>query len=78
MKEKMERIGKIDFSIFSRWQILDASKLIEFADDNFKFDEHDRTFLTRVENSVGKGEVARYEQLLLFPHCFQKACIADT
>ena len=28
----------------------------------------------RVENTVGKGEIARYEQFLLFPRCFQKAC----
>ena len=28
----------------------------------------------RVENTVGKGEIARYEQFLLFPQCFQKAC----
>ena len=28
----------------------------------------------QVENTVGKGEIARYEQFLLFPHCFQKAC----
>ena len=27
----------------------------------------------RVENTVGKGEIARYEQFLLFPQCFQKA-----
>ena len=27
-----------------------------------------------VENTVGKGEISRYEQFLLFPHCFQKAC----
>ena len=25
-----------------------------------------------VENTVGKGEIARYEQFLLFPLCFQK------
>ena len=25
-------------------------------------------------NTVGKGEIARYEQFLLFPQCFQKAC----
>ena len=31
-----------------------------------------------VENTVGKGEIARYEQFLLFPQCFQKACTADT
>ena len=28
----------------------------------------------RVENTVGKGEIAHYEQFLLFPQCFQKAC----
>ena len=27
-----------------------------------------------LENTVGKGEIARYEQFLLFPQCFQKAC----
>ena len=28
----------------------------------------------RVENTVEKGEIAHYEQFLLFPQCFQKAC----
>ena len=27
-----------------------------------------------VENTVGKGEIARQEQFLLFPQCFHKAC----
>ena len=31
-----------------------------------------------VENTVGKGEIARYEQFLLFPQCFQKTCSGDT
>ena len=44
------------------------------ADNNFKFDENSRNFSKRVENTVGKGEIARYEQFLLFPQCFQKAC----
>ena len=26
------------------------------------------------ENTVGKREIARYEQFLLFPLCFQKTC----
>ena len=30
--------------------------------------------LKRVENTVGKGEIARYEQFLLFLQSFQKAC----
>ena len=37
---------------------------VRLADDNFKFDEK---FSTQVENTVGKGEIARYEQFLLFP-----------
>ena len=27
-----------------------------------------------MKNTVGKGEVAHYEQFHLFPKCFQKAC----
>ena len=33
--------------------------------------------IQRVENTLGKAEIARYEQFLLFPQCFQKACTAD-
>ena len=46
----------------------------EFADDNFKFDKNGRKLSKWVENAVGKGEAACYEQFLLFPQCFQKAC----
>ena len=46
----------------------------EFADGNFKLDENSRKLSKQVENIVGKGEIARYEQFLLFPQCFQKAC----
>ena len=31
-------------------------------------------FYKRFENTVGKGDIARHEQFLLFPQCFQKAC----
>ena len=55
-------------------KILDWSKLKEFADDNFKFDENGRKLSKWVENTVGKGEIARYQQFLLYPQCFQKAC----
>ena len=53
---------------------MDSSKLKELADDNFKFDENGRKLSKWVENTVGKGEIARCEQFLLFPQCFQKAC----
>ena len=46
----------------------------DFADDNFKFDENGRKLFKPVENTVGKGEIARYEQFLIFQQCFQKAC----
>ena len=42
------------------------------ADDSFKFDENGRKLSKWVENTVGKGKIARYEQFLLFPQCFQK------
>ena len=59
-------------------QILDSSKMKEFADDNSKFDENGRQFFKQVENTVGKREIACYEQFLLFSQCFQKTCTADT
>ena len=54
--------------------MLDSSKLKEFADNNFKIDENGRKLSKWVENTVGKGEIAHYEQFLLFPQCFQKVC----
>ena len=45
---------------------------------NFKFDENGRKLSITVENTVGKGEIAHYEQFLLFPQCFQKTCTANT
>ena len=48
----------------------------EFADDNFEFDKNGRKLSKQVENTVGKGEITHYEQFLLFPQCFQKACFS--
>ena len=30
-----------------------------------------------VKNVVGKGDIARYKQFLLFPQCFQKLSVVD-
>ena len=49
-------------------------RIEDFADDNFKFEEKGRKLSKPVENTVGKGEIACYEQFLLFPQSFQKAC----
>ena len=61
-------------SHLTHYQILDSFKLKKFADDNFKFDKNGRKLSKREENTVGKGEIAHYEQFLLFPLCFQMAC----
>ena len=50
-------------------KILDRSNFKQSADNNFKFDENSRKSSKQVENTVGKGEIARYEQFLLFPQC---------
>ena len=42
------------------------SRLKEFADNNFKLIENGGKFSKRVENTVGKGEIARNEQFFLF------------
>ena len=53
-------------------------KTDEFADDNFKVYENGRKVSKMVENTVEKGEIARFEQFLLFLQCFLSACIANT
>ena len=47
------------------------------ADDNTEFDEKRKKLSKRVENEVGKGEIAHNTQFLFFPQCFQKTCSAD-
>ena len=49
----------------------------EFADDNFIFDEIGEKISKRIQNSLGKGEIARDEQFLLFTKCFLKTYAAD-
>ena len=50
----------------------------EFADDNSEFDDNGLKFSKWVEDTAGKGEIDHYEQFLLFTHCLQKTCTADT
>ena len=60
------------FHPFSYDIFLDSSKLKEFADDIFKCEKNGRKFSKPAENTEGKGEIARYEQFLLFSQCFKK------
>ena len=47
------------------------------AEDNFELDANSRKFSKWVENTVGKGEIARYEQFLLFPQCFLTRFVSE-
>ena len=64
--------------------ILDPSKLKEFADNSFKFDEDSGNVAKRVEmlwekeELLGKGEISRYKLFLLVPTVFSRTCTADT
>ena len=66
------------FVFFPNNKFLDFSKLKDSADNNFEFDDNGEKLPKRVENNVGKGEIARYEQFLLSSQCFQMTCTADT
>ena len=52
--------------------MFDSSKLREFAYNNFKFNENGRKFSKKVENTVGKGEIARNDQFFPFLTVFSK------
>ena len=65
-----------DALIHYRRHILDSSKLKEFADDNFKFDENSSKLSKLVENTVWKGEIARYEQFLSVSHSVFKRLVS--
>ena len=50
-----------------RQQFLDSPKPKEFAYDSFKFDLTEVNFYYRVENTVGKVEIARYDIFFFSP-----------
>ena len=58
---------KVIFNPFPKRQILDPSKLNEFVDGNFKFDGNSGNLSKRVENTVGNGEIARYDTIITMP-----------
>ena len=64
--------------LFSKRHTFDSSKLKEVSENNFRIDVNGLKFSKPVENTVGKGEIARYEQFLFFPQCFQETCTTDT
>ena len=47
----------VNVQVFPKRQILDSSKLKEFADDNFKFDRNGGKFSKRIEITGAKGKL---------------------
>ena len=68
-----ERVNPLSDDKISDW-----SKLKQSAVDNLEFDVNSSKFSKLVENTMGKGEIARYEQFLLFPQCFLNTCFPGT
>ena len=60
------------FKPFLKRQILDASKLTGFIDDNFKIDEDGRKFSKWVENTRGKRSNCSLRAISPFPTVFSK------
>ena len=60
---------------FPKRQILDSSKLEEFADNNFKFDENGRKISKRVENTVEKRRNCSFSKDLYSRHVKTRACL---
>ena len=73
LEKRKKKSFPLNYVPFPKQHNSDSSKLKELADDNFKFDENGKTFSKRVEKTVGKREIAPWEQFLLFPKCFQKS-----
>ena len=65
------------FNPFLHDKILYQTKLKAFADDKLDVTKKIISVFDRVENIVGKEEIARYEQFLLFPRCFQNLSVVD-
>ena len=69
---------KIRLHVLCR-MILDLQgQLIALISPKGKMGNYRRELSKRLENTAGKGEIARYEQFLLFPRCFQKTCAVNT
>ena len=57
--------------------ILGSSNSTEKKISYQNMDKSEYNYLILAENVVGKEEIARYEQFLLLPQCFQKLSVVD-
>ena len=57
---------------FPKQQVLDSSKLKEFADDNFKYDENGRMFIQMGRKHFGKRRKCLLQAISPLPTEFSK------
>ena len=67
----------LQFNPFLKWQILNSSKRKSLQMTISSLVKMAGSFPIGQKTLVGKGEIARYEQFLLFPKHFQKTFTAD-
>ena len=70
-------LGNVTFKPLPDMPILGFSNSAANKDMSPKYGQMGIQLSDLVENIVGKGEIARYEQFLLFPQCFQKLSVFD-
>ena len=69
--QKSNAVVNVHFNPFPNNKSFDPSKLKEFADNNFNFNENGRKFSKRLQNTLEKGEIAPNENA-------EKASLSDT
>ena len=69
----LQCIEKLSVSTLTKTTNLDSYELKEFENNNFN-ENGRREFYWRVENTVGNGETAHYEQFLLIPVFSKDLC----
>ena len=66
------------FNPFPHDKILDQNKLKAFADDKLNVTKMIISVFDRVENIMGKGDIACTISFSFSPQCFQKASFLDS
>ena len=61
----------LTFSKTTNFRLFQTQR-VAYADDIFKFDENGKKLLKQVENTVGKGEIAHYEQFSFSHNVFKR------
>ena len=76
-KYRPRPVYSVRLNPFPHNKILDQTKLKAFADDKLDITKMIISVFDRVENIVGKGEIACTSNFSFYPQCFQKASFPE-